>query len=227
MKQFKNVLKFEYMGYLRSKGFIASTIVLMVLVIAALFIPAIVGAFRSDTSESYGYGQEVVTDVELVPAIIIDYSGFFTEEVLNRHLPGHVWSHGYSEAVAAALVEEGDYYRMALIIAEDGMSFRGYERVAIVFGAGSSQQIRNMIDYVIRRDTLASYGLSSEAIDGYMNLFPFGAPQGWLQNVGADGTNFAFGYVMLFLMFFVVIMYAQFISTSVVVEKSSKAMEVL
>ncbi|MDR0862641.1 MAG: hypothetical protein LBN30_07725, partial [Oscillospiraceae bacterium] len=49
MKQFKTVFKFEYLNYLRSKAYVVTTIVLIMLVIIAGSIPAISGLFKSIT----------------------------------------------------------------------------------------------------------------------------------------------------------------------------------
>ena len=49
MKQFGKILKFELKGYLKNKVFVGVTILLVVAIAIAMFIPNIIAAFKSGT----------------------------------------------------------------------------------------------------------------------------------------------------------------------------------
>ncbi|MCL2701991.1 MAG: ABC transporter permease [Defluviitaleaceae bacterium] len=219
MNQFKTILKFEYFGYVRTKAFIITTVLFFVIVAAASSLPMFINAFNSIRGDA---DISAASDDEpSMNALIASPSAIFTDEVLSAYLPGYMWTRADNIDNAWEAIESGDY-DLALRI--DGLNYTAYERTTSLITQGSQHAINFMIKDVYQREFLDGRGFAADEIDHVLHSHPIGE----IIVVGTDYTQtFWIGYVMMILMFFAMILYGQFVSTSVVVEKSSKAMELL
>ena len=218
MKQFKTIFQFEYANYIRSKSYLLTTLFLVVAIVIASAIPTIVDVVRGfRTIDGYGYEDEAV----FRQAIIVDVGGLYTDEILAMYLPGYRFTRATDLQGAEAAVDRGEY---ALAVMIDGLNFRVYERSEGIGAMPTSNLIRIMVQQIYQLEYLAARGLSPDDAAGIL----FAQAIGEIVVVGTDATqNFFLAYGMLMLMYFVIIFYGQYVSASVITEKSSKAMELL
>ena len=59
MKQFKKILKFELLGYLRNKVFVGITLFLVAAIAIVMFIPNIISFFESDDEGGDAFPEEL------------------------------------------------------------------------------------------------------------------------------------------------------------------------
>lgn len=221
MRQFKTIMKFEFQNFTKAKSFIMTTLFFLILVIAAASIPAIVELFRRDSADdAYGIGAGI-DDAGRRYALIVDSAGIFTDDILATYLPNYAFTRVNNLDNAHQAIEDGDAYLAFMV---DGLNFRIYERDEGLAAARTSALVMNMIRSVYQINYLTTRGLSaSEA-----NQILWAHPAGEVVIVGAAASeNFFLAYGVLFAMYMMTIMYGQFVSSSVITEKSSKAMELL
>ena len=220
MKQFKSVIKFEYLGYARANGFIFTTI-FFVLVIAVLTnLPAIMGLFNRGTDSTPETAPAIVSG-DFRKAMIYDPSGIYTNETISEYMPEFEWQHTNNFAGAEEAVASGEF-EFALLI--DGNYYRMYEQGSNMFTQSNAHAVRNMITRVNQVKMLQDQGLTAKESHSVLLFHPIGE----VITVGTDySQTFWIGYVMIFMMYFALMFYGQIIGTSVAIEKSSKAMELL
>ena len=237
MKQFKTVFKFEYTNYVKSKSFIILTAILLLIVLVAGNIPFyknVIDSFKSGETE-IEQGIDAIADVDddNDDAAAVDVSGkkkaavcadetLYSKEVLTAFYGQYNWEHVESVEGIVEAMENGEY-EMALYI--DGLNYTVYQLGSnALFASMESTSFATMIQYVYQANELEKEGVTAERASEILSAYPIMT----LENVGKDvSQSFWLGYVMLFLLYFTIILYGQYVSTSVVTEKTSKAMELL
>ena len=229
MNQLKTVLKFEYNSYVRTKIFMIITALLVAAVVIAINIPNIsnvIDSFRGDSEYEEGQhaGGYLVTEFTNYAAVY-DPEGYFTQETLNRVFPFH----------ALVPLTEFDVYDLKERIVDGEFEFalridgRNYEFVERggggVFAIPIAMQITELVRFAYQERMAAGFGLESYEFNQISRVTPSRVNH---HSALADtGLTFMIGYVMLMLLFISIQFYGQGVMTSVVTEKSSKAMEVL
>jgi ABC-2 type transport system permease protein len=215
MKQFKTVFAFEYLNYLRSRTYIVMSAIMIVLIAGGGSLPAIAGLFKDIGSGDAG-------PAELKKAAVYDMSGLYTDAVLTAFLPDREWTR-LSTLDGVEQRIESDEFRMALAI--DGLNYTVYEKQNSIAEASSgAAAIDAMGRAVYQASAMAAAGLSPAEAAAILGA----APSGEFITVGKDYfQNYWLAYIIVFLLYMSTMLYGQFILTSVVTEKSSKAMELL
>ncbi|MDR1589130.1 MAG: ABC transporter permease [Oscillospiraceae bacterium] len=217
MKQLKTVFKFEYLGQIRSKSYIVMTVILLVVMAVGGSVPAISGLFKSIFGD--GGSKE---PAELKKAAIYDASGLYTGDVLSAFLPEYEWiALDTADGVAERI--EGGEFESALAI--DGLNYTVYEKQeSIAAVAAEAEVIEAMVRSVYQSEALAAEGMSPDRIASVLGASPVGE----YVTVGKDYfQNYALAYALVILLYMSIMLYGQMVLTSVVTEKSSKAMELL
>ena len=219
MRQFRTVFQFEIMSYLRSRPYLISTAALVCLALLLGIIPSILsglGLLGNDISEEKDNGEAGA------PIGIYDAKGTLTEESLDVFLGEGAWVQLDSadpDKISEA-VSSGQY---SLVLEADGLSYTVTRP-----GSGAMRFAGLDYDQMIRQGwqsaALKEKGLSQNDIDAVINAAPTAA----YVSVGKDaGQSFWLGFILLIALYMAIIMYGQYVMTSVVAEKTSKTVELL
>lgn len=221
MRQFKTVLKFEYLNFVKSKSFVGFTVFLMALIIILASIPNIVGLFSS----VFGSGAEdeggAGTDTDMEAAAFYDPQDMYTPEILSAYYMGYNWIEIDSPDDIEDLIDDGTY---ALAVTIDGLDIDVYQSGSDSFFEGASDALCEMVTTVYQSGAMSAAGLTEREISDILSV----EPNLNVLSVGRDlSQSYWISYALLFLLYFTIMMYGQSVTVSVVTEKSSKAMELL
>ncbi|MDR1028139.1 MAG: ABC transporter permease [Clostridiales Family XIII bacterium] len=229
MKRIGMVFAFEYMGYLKNKTFRVTTVVLLAIIILAAFFPQIRGAFQKITSGGDD-GNDMALLIVSGEAASGESTSFANADALTEITVGYEWETGdVSDDPKEAVAEEG--YDVALVY-DGGASYRLYGS-SYDFGLYGLIEVldsyfTNADRETALRDLSPDARSAAEQVLGITVSGEIVSVSGADAGDGADaGTNFFLSYILLYLLFMVMIMYGQFVISSVVNEKSTKAMEIL
>jgi ABC-2 type transport system permease protein len=233
MKKIRAVLGFEYLGYIKSKSFIVTTIIFVAVILILSTIPRFMGAF-DDLGSLVGGGEGS-------PALVVvggeaEQGGFakaLDPAALSATTGGsYVWTvRGQSEQSDAEpgvdpqkLISEGTY---DVVVVYDGGE--NYD----VYGKGQDFAVLTlpaMLDPVFT-DAARSLKMKAMPADVRSDVESVigTTVAGEVTTVGGGSAenNFWLAYVMLYVLFMSIMMYGQFIVNAVINEKSSKMMELL
>jgi ABC-2 type transport system permease protein len=233
MKKIKAVLGFEYLGYMKSKSFIVTTIIFVAIILILSIIPRFIGSF-DNLGAIIGGGEEN-------PALLIvdgeaESSGFASaldSEMLNKTTGGsYVWTvrkqseeaNPESAGDPQKLISDGKY--SVVVVYDGGENYN-------VYGKGQDFMVLSlpmMLDPVITdvARSIKMEGMSAETRADVESVIGT-TVVGEVTTVGGGDAenNFWLAYVMLYVLFMCVMLYGQFIVNAVINEKSSKMMELL
>lgn len=226
MKETLNILGFEYMGYARSKAFRITTLVFVVIIILGSLIPQIKAGI-----DSVGTKGEKSKAAIIITADASKNSPWLDSvktDSLNELSEKHSWSEP-DETDPVKLINDGTYSAVVVFSNGDdyklygsGYDFDLYELVATLDLYFSEVQKQFILDGMNTDQQAAVNEVMTATVVG--EISPVSSDGG----DGADAMqNFWLSYVMLYVLFMVVMMYGQFVVNSVVLEKSTKAMELL
>jgi ABC-2 type transport system permease protein len=207
---------FEFTSYLRNKVFLALTAILLALIFALPCMPTVMGLVHESKRESEKTAPEK-------KAAIAEGAGDFTEEARQRFFPDYVFEFPpFAEGEAG--VREGRY---TFMLAAQGEGYTLYVSDMKLEYLNMTGEAREMIRETQMRSLMGRHGLTEADIAEVYAV----APQVRVQAVTGTGEgyfqNFGYAYALLFLLYMTILLYGQQIVTSVVTEKSSKAMELL
>ncbi|MCL2563687.1 MAG: ABC transporter permease [Oscillospiraceae bacterium] len=214
MRNFFTVLKFEYLGMVRPKGFLISTILFMGILLAAANLPLIMGLFQGGGDDVYA------ADYERPVGVFYDATDWYSEEVLAVWSPEFAWEPIASPADIEAGLEEGAF-AIGLVLEMDNV--RVYMPGGDWMGGGHFgfyEMARSMAQSV----TLAQAGVDEGTITAVLATDP--AME--LIIVGRDGgQSYWVALVFTILLMLVVSIFGAVVAQSVSTEKTSKAIELL
>ncbi len=214
MKQFLNVLKFEYLTICKNKSFMVSTTLLLLIIVIISCVPTVASVFGNVFSGGDDSG-------EVKTAYINDVDGVYTNELLAESLATYNWQRGEITDEVKAKVETGEY-QFALRV--EGINYTLYLGTSDSSSSRLEKSISAMIQDKVETTVLGDFGLSLRDIQSYKNIELH-------SEVVVLGKNFqytfVYAYVLLMLLYMTILMYGQFVITSVATEKSTKTMELL
>jgi len=207
MKNLKNVISFEYFNVVKSKSFIITAVIFMVLAAGASFIPSIFALIAG------GFGND-----EREVAAYVDRSGVFTIDILEEHFPEYDWVLHESIGQMIDAVEIGDITK--------GVYFIGQTEYSLVFAQGmmgppNVAGLEEMVRNTFTRNYLQTEGLSQSSIDALLEV----SIDVHFMPVG--GAGFIVAQIALFLVFMPLMFGGSYISMAIVSEKTSKTVELL
>jgi len=229
MKNILNVLRFEYKGFVSAKSFRVVMIIFIVGILVLTSVPQIMGAFQA-----MGVGEGRETGQRSKAAVILSgealtneiYSTALSPEKLGEKTQ-YDWVDLSKENPSDAALEEA-FRTENYIIAIRFSGGTAYE----FFAAGNSMNsldsvgtLNDIITEIVREVEIAKLPADTQAAVEHISSIA-AAPK--IVDVGGNaGSNFLIGYVLIMFMLYTIIGYANYVSSSVVTEKTSKAMELL
>lgn len=244
MKSFGKVLKFELSNYFQSKSYVIMTVVVALIVAVVMFIPTIIQAFDDDDQSSGNIG--IVEDGgDIIDDDIVgedDGEGVMTpveyDEVYLLYDPQNLvndlsalemaffakWEKVSSESEIETRVNNEEAEGGFALKSENEATFYALQ---IPMTDNRADKFERVFVYMNRVAAFEEMGFDEETIwniDAYYNAY---------MDIDAvalkkDGTmGFVYAYVLIFILYFMIAMYGNMISTSVTTEKSSRTIEVL
>ena len=216
MKQFKTILKFELLNYIKNKVFVGITIFLVAAIAVVMFFPQIAESFGSESSETTNSKPVmlIVNDAydnsdmlkESFSSAFADYDVQITNDGIDS-----VKSLITSETAECAFViksdSEYDYY-----VNNNSL----YDEKTMVADS--------VLQNIYRVNAMVKNGVSVQDANNIMNV----QIEHNTTSLGKDQTkNFFYTYIMIFALYMVILLYGQMVATNVATEKSSRAMELL
>ncbi len=217
MKQFFIILKFELSSYLKNKSFIGLTLLLVALMGLYLFSPRFLPLITSQFEDKAEETQEILIN------------GDFT-------LPA-----GYLESLNQVLSEYNAVASLSDYSIEEMESAVKNQEVARGLFLTSMNSYTEIVDDVSLTDELTSAIYSVVTINYQSDLLLTSglsaseASTILIPDIQVDQVqtgvnqveNFLYTYILIFLLYIGILVYGQFVVSSIVTEKTSRAMEVL
>ena len=209
MKQFKEVLLFEFGGYFKSKSWIITNILLVLAIIIGLSLPSIIDFNGSENPEKTTY------------ALLDSNNIIENDEILKQYFQNSEWKRYNTEEELNKDIEEEK-------VAEGFIIKSTTEYVNVVynssFDSDTNATFNTLMSNVNRDKYFASKGLDVLEIENVINT-PITSE---VNVLGKDSVkNFAYTYMLVFIVYMMVMMYGQMIAVSVATEKSNRSIEVL
>ena len=231
MKQFLNVLKFELGNYFKSRSFMVTTVLLALVVAAAVALPPVFmkGSFSDvfgggkesskETAESSSGADNYDPDAALLG--IADPEGFVSNLAgLTDRMPGDQWKVFDSADELEQFVEAGGDGGFLLT---GKFTYTYVVRDRSLLDSQDSEFSEIYTSYWQEKE-LEEAGIAASKVQEILD-------QGSISTtkiLGKDGaSNYWYTYILVFVLYFLVIFYGQMIATSITSEKSNRAIEVL
>lgn len=225
MKQFLTVLRFELNNYFKNKSFLLTTVILIVLAVGIISLPGILTAAEGgsgsgesivETEESSGDGEEKTVALYDRNGSIADPAAFSGAMGMNIKWTVCTDASQVEDAVSEGDAEAGfiveDLLHYTYVVENRSMS----DTMQQAFSAAAAASYRS--------EVLAEKGLDPEEIEALYQI----QPQYESRILGKDSvSNYAYTYMLILILYFLLIFYGQMIATSVTSEKSNRAIEIL
>lgn len=210
MKQFVHVLKFELNNFFKNKSFIMVTLILAIVAAGAVAVPGIIGSLSK--------GNEAAD--EKVAAI---YSA--SGDALNiEELKGKIESYSLEVYDTADEVREavGKGTVAAGFLVEAPLSY------IYVVENRSFDSLQGEFEDALKQQYQETYLKQQGLTEGEIEKLYQTEIKSDTEIFGKDSvSNFAYTYMLVFVLYFLVLFYGQMIATSVTTEKSNRAIEIL
>ena len=226
MKQFLTVLRFELNNYFKNKSFLLTTIILIVLAVGIIALPGIITAVEggssaseesaAGTDESSGGGSEETVALLDENGSIADPEAFSAAMGMKIKWMECTDKDQVEDAVEDGKAEAGfiveDLLHYTYVVENRSMS----DTMQEAFSAAAAA--------VYRAQALTDQGLDPAEIEALYQTQPVYETQ----ILGKDSvSNYAYTYMLIMILYFLLIFYGQMIATSVTSEKSNRAIEIL
>jgi len=224
MNQFRTVLHYEFMNYMRNKIYVGITIFTVVVLLVALSLPSIIdvvknlniGGGDSDPLSDPKNTVHVIDATGQAPSLewfrtsLPDVRIKLSEQKDLETIRSQVNS---GDARAAFIINSPLSY--TIIIKRDGP------------GGNPGPRIMNSLEPYFRSRQLAALGLTDSQISNVLSE----ASLEQVETVSESGKSmeqaYLYTYILLMLLYMTVMLYGQMVATSVASEKSNRAMEML
>lgn len=215
MKQFFNIFKFEFTSYLKNKMFVGVTLFLIVAIGVVLSIPRVTSLIRPKKSTQTVQMKSIL----LSDSVSANPDAFAARLQDAAHAQITLTDQNVDEMTA--LVNKGEYDCAVKVETPTEYTY-------IVKNAGMYDETEDIVDQVMleqyRADGLARLGISPEISNKLLDVHI----DSHVIKTGKDQmTNFFYTYILIFALYMAILLYGQFVATSVASEKSSRAMELL
>ncbi len=233
MRQFLTVLKFELGNYFKNKSFLVTTIVLMVLAVGIIAVPGMLFGQGTKTENSAGQAVETRKEQPEEDApedmeeqeryALYDMNGSIQDpSVLATYMGRNItWLMCGSERELEEMVSSGK--AEAGFAVEDLLHYTyvvedrsAYDTIQETFSEAAAMTYRSQV--------LEEKGLDPMEIETLYRT----QPENETRVLGKDSAgSYAYTYMLIMVLYFLLIFYGQMIATSVTSEKSNRAIEIL
>ncbi len=215
---FKAVLSFEYTSIIKNKAFIISTVLIVVLLGLASFLPALIMSLSSDDSgdgdETGGSKIALVNnayekDDIIVKSIKNEFGNDYNVEVVKNEEDARngVKNENYSFAILLDKPLEYSYITLTQSIYDS-----------------TTDIVDIAVTSAYRTTELEKKGISAEESEKLLSA----STKRSVVTLGTDQTEtYISTYILIMALYMAILSYGQLVSNSVVTEKSSRAMEML
>lgn len=215
--KFLTILGYEYMSYIKNKVFIATTVIILLLMLLIALLPSIIMGLNVESNDNEN--PEDMPKVAIINKAYDDNelkavfeSGFKDNEIIITK---------DSEEQLKSKVNSGDY--AFGVIVNDPLSFN-YVTESNSVTDMTVNDIEDLMIKIYRQTQMKSYGLSAKQADEILSA----EVKSTIITTGVDQTmKFIPAYILVLVLYIAILMYGQLISSSVIAEKSSRAMEML
>lgn len=219
MSKFWTILSHTFMEKVKSKTFIITTVIMLLLVIGAVNFQSIADIFSGeDENEKIAILDESgFLYGDLASAITASNDNLVAEEVTG------------SEEEAMGAVEDGDYISLVVVDLDGAGMPTGTYYASNITDSETQTTVQEQLQNLKIAISVEQAGLDPEQIQGIYEPVQFEtvALDDDARSVEEIFQAQGIVYVMVFLMYFVVILYGQMIAQDVANEKSSRVMEIL
>lgn len=218
MKHILQVLKFEFFGCVKTKSFIISTLVFILLIVLMTFLPGLMVSIM-DSEKSGGGGEDK-------PIIAVIDNAYNKGDIVKKTFEAAYQNFEIKLDAKDKdeLVENvnSSRYRFGVII-NDQLSFTYITKNNTLTNT-DTQNIGALLRDIYRTVKLEEQGVSPEKTAEILSA----QIKSETITTGTDQTkNFWSAYLLMMMLYMAIIMYGQMVSQSVVSEKNSRAMEML
>lgn len=219
MKQFINVLQFELMNYVKNKSFVITTIVFALILGIGLCIPSVIKI--PGLNSSSGSSKDSKDTAELGIFFESDSISPSLEE-LQAEFPEHIsFRSSENKEALKVLVENGEVKAGFLV---QSPTMYTYIVKNNSFSDTNQTMFEDALAKIYRQNYLTSKGYNYEEINSlYENSIASS-----IEILGKDSVrNYAYTYILLFVLYLFILLYGSMIAVAVTTEKSNRAIEIL
>jgi len=218
MNNFWTVLGYTYMSKLKSKQFIISTIITLVLILALTNISKIIDYFESEEKVTVAVKDETE-----------EFFALFKEQMSNINEDIHIVQTTEQEEELSDKVTEGELEGYLIIQQDDQALIKGLYKSESIADSSIANELQTALHQVKTFVAANKLDLTNEQLLLLNSPVQFDreALQANAKSEEELSQTRGMVYVMLFVIYFLVILYANMIAMEVATEKSSRVMEIL
>ena len=215
MNQFKKILKFELVGYLKNKLFVGITLFFVIAIILGMNIPKVLSEIDIDE----------VTESEIKTMLI------YSEDTELINTVRDYFAEAFPQYDVQASAEGEEYIKQQItegsaecaFILEDASSYVYYVNNLSMYDTNTEIAAATLAE-LCKLNAMIEGGLTPEEAGAVLSV----TVSGTTETLGKDQMqNFFYTYIMIFALYTVILLYGQMVATNVAAEKSSRAMELL
>ena len=215
MKQFFTVLKFELNNYFKNKSFLVTTILLTLLAIGVIVVPGIFMGGKDTEDKESGHQVKTLAILDR-QAQIEDLDQL--EEMMGQDIQ---WKECSDDGEVRNLVE--NQTADAGFIVDDLLHYT-YVVENSSMRDNTEAALQQALAALYRGEQLKSRGINVQEMESLYQILP----ESTMEILGKDSVkNYAYTYLLIMILYFLLIFYGQMISVSVTTEKSNRAIEIL
>lgn len=227
MNQFPIIFRYEYKGIVKSKVFIGITIFIAVAIAIVFSLPTIIGWFSGSGESDTGIGgtldsyNETITNEGTIA--IVDKSGVYADiSDFTKFAPQYTYvlSNESDDEIRENLKNEK--YKAAVVI-DAPLSATYMVQSAGMYDYMSST-VGEILKYSYLKNTMIGMGAAAEDAETASLVYPSVSV---VETGKSFMSSYIYAYAMIMLLYMCILLYGQLVATSVVTEKSSRAMELL
>lgn len=226
MKDTKIVFNFELISKLKEKSIRISTIIMLAIVFLITFVPTVINMFDGNGTKESESGAEIIQVDEGEVDGVISYGycieeSSFSEDILKEYPPFNIATKYSSEEEMRDAIKNEELEKGIIL-----NSLTDFKLIAndISMYDSTSEEIKTSLSMINRNIILEEEGIDPPKVDKAQNIFISSE----VETLGKSAAaNFAFAYIGVFVIYFVVIFYGNSVATSVAREKNDKTMELL
>jgi len=241
MKQFKTILKFELLNYLKNKIFLGITIFCVIIVAAVMFFPRIYSAFKGNDSakeennasvsdtvmpDSSVEGETITFQEEGIPVMLV-----LADTKENTQMVWQAFTASFPDYKVMTADGDISYIKEQItsgeaecaFVMENLTSYTYYVNNLTMYDS-NTVVADETLENLYRIESLSAEGISPEKTREIFSV----VIDHETNSLGKDQIqNFFYTYIMIFALYMVILLYGQMVATNVATEKSSRAMELL
>lgn len=215
MKQFITIFNFELKEFIKTKGFIVTTVIICALSVIVLCLPMFLGEVNSQDA------KEDATFMEKETYVIYDKEKILDETSFSYFFPNAKIVEANSKSELQDVVEEGK--ADAGFVIHDVLNFTYYVENSDMMDV-RPQMFSEMLALNYKNRYLMELGVESQ--DALMISSAHATYDSI--SLGSDGANnISYTFILLFAIYMIIILYGSIIATAVASEKGNRTMELL